>query len=131
MRVTLGIILALVLSLLGVGYLYRHAAQENTALAASVNDLQEAQKQAQAALKLNAAVLGAREKQIAVQARKAGALEASLYTALQANKIWSAGNVPSEVQNVLTEGSGASGGDSGSDILPPDGAGVRDQNGGN
>jgi uncharacterized protein HemX len=131
MRTLIAIILALVISLVGVGFLYRHTARENTELSASVKDLQEAQKQAQAALKLNAAVLGAREKQIAVQARKFGASQASLYTALQANKTWSDTYVPSEVQKVLYVGSEAPDTPSGvgnNPVVPaPDGAGLREQ----
>lgn len=130
MRALIAIILALVISLVGVGFLYRHTVLENTELSASVKELQEAQERAQEALKLNAAILGAREKQIAVQARKFGASQASLYTALQANKTWSDTYVPSDVQKALSVGSEASDTPSGvgdNPVLPaPDGAGVRE-----
>jgi hypothetical protein len=130
MRVMLAIILALVVSLLGVGYLYRRSAAQNAELSESVKSLAAAQERAQESLKLNTAVLGAREKQIAVQARKFGASQESLYTALQANKTWSDTYVPSEVQAVLSVGRGQDSAPSG--VVPdvvvpiPDGAGVRE-----
>ena len=92
---------ALLLSLVGMGYLVYHQTGRVAELQASVTSLTEVSNRAAESAKFDRALLVARQKEIASQTRVLAQTRSALETALQRNQAWSNTNVPDDVKSVL------------------------------
>lgn len=100
-QILAAIIVALALALGGVGFLYKRQTVRVGSLEEQNKTLVAGAKQAAAALKRNHATLLAKERDIALQARKTREAQQALHTALQGEKDWNDTEVPTSVQKAL------------------------------
>lgn len=107
MRTLTLVLSALVLALAGLGYGQYH---KNSVLSTENQRLQEASKRAVERELEYRRILGTRQKEIALQARKLAQAQQALSEALQRNKTWSDTDVPTDVQNALSGAPDGSGG---------------------
>lgn len=97
-------IVALMLALVGMGYVLKNQVARAAVLQQEVKVLTDAQKQAATRRKKDRATLVAREREIASQARKLAEAQQGLSEALTKNQVWASQHVPNEVQEALTNG---------------------------
>lgn len=96
-----GIILALVLLTVGLGYTVKRQAGEVATLQTKQEALSKALNQAAERVKRDRKALVAREAANAAQGRKLAQAQEALSEALQRNKTWSDTDVPTDVQEAI------------------------------
>lgn len=100
-RILLGIILALVLAVAGLGYAVKLRAGQVAKLEAHSEALGKAIDRAAERIRQDQKALVAREAENAAQARKLEKAQSQLAAALEANQEWSEQAVPQDVQGAI------------------------------